>query len=357
MTLPHTTVNSASKQNRMTGNARVLAGLGLLLLATACSKKDDAPTAVQAQATAASQAQAIPAPAAVPAPASSATASGSDKLQDYIACYNQLDRNAHRSIARYASWVKNMETGPSGKESVVYGLYKIDVDDIAKCKASFTQAGKAATGKLDAAATAYIDSLAELGSLVADADQYYSRDNYKDDAFAKGKKMHAPLAAAMKLFEEKSNVFSDEIEAENDKVLDAEMQQLEKTEGRQLPYLQMALMNKAKHLIRLIGEEKFDATAAAKALAEYESLTDEAIAYVKKNSESAASGWSSLERASEDYRKAAKERVRRIRDKVPYSEGDKMMLKPGSAWMVEGSQEKVTKAYNELIEASNRMHR
>lgn len=305
----------------------------------------------------------MPAVASVAASTPAATASnaaakpaetGSSKLQDYIACYNKLDGDAHRSIARYQSWVKDMDKGPNGKEMVVYGLYKIDMDDIAKCKASF---GKAAQSKLDNAATAYIDILSELGALVTEAEVYYSRDNYKDDAFAKGKKLHAPLADAMKRFEEKSNVFSNEIEVENDKALDAEMQQLEKSEGRQLPYLQMALMSKAKQLVRLIGEESFDAAAAGKLLADYESLTDEAIAYAKKNSESAASGWSTLERATEDYRKAAKERVRRIRDKVAYSEGEKMMLKPGSGWMVEGSQEKVTKAYNAMIEASNRMNR
>lgn len=305
----------------------------------------------------------MPAVASVAASTLAATASnaaakpaeaGSSKLQDYIACYNKLDGDAHRSIARYQSWVKDMDKGPNGKEMVVYGLYKIDMDDIAKCKASF---GKAAQSKLDNAATAYIDILSELGALVTEAEVYYSRDNYKDDAFAKGKKLHAPLADAMKRFEEKSNVFSNEIEVENDKALDAEMQQLEKSEGRQLPYLQMALMSKAKQLVRLIGEESFDAAAAGKLLADYESLTDEAIAYAKKNSESAASGWSTLERATEDYRKAAKERVRRIRDKVAYSEGEKMMLKPGSGWMVEGSQEKVTKAYNAMIEASNRMNR
>lgn len=305
----------------------------------------------------------MPAVASVAASTPAATASnaaakpaeaGSSKLQDYIACYNKLDGDAHRSIARYQSWVKDMDKGPNGKEMVVYGLYKIDMDDIAKCKASF---GKAAQSKLDNAATAYIDILSELGALVTEAEVYYSRDNYKDDAFAKGKKLHGPLADAMKRFEEKSNVFSNEIEVENDKALDAEMQQLEKSEGRQLPYLQMALMSKAKQLIRLIGEESFDAAAAGKLLADYESLTDEAIAYAKKNSESAASGWSTLERATEDYRKAAKERVRRIRDKVAYSEGEKMMLKPGSGWMVEGSQEKVTKAYNAMIEASNRMNR
>jgi len=305
----------------------------------------------------------MPAVASVAASTPAATASnaaakpaeaGSSKLQDYIACYNKLDGDAHRSIARYQSWVKDMDKGPNGKEMVVYGLYKIDMDDIAKCKASF---GKSAQSKLDNAATAYIDILSDLGALVTEAEVYYSRDNYKDDAFAKGKKLHGPLADAMKRFEEKSNVFSNEIEVENDKALDAEMQQLEKSEGRQLPYLQMALMSKAKQLIRLIGEESFDAAAAGKLLADYESLTDEAIAYAKKNSESAASGWSTLERATEDYRKAAKERVRRIRDKVAYSEGEKMMLKPGSGWMVEGSQEKVTKAYNAMIEASNRMNR
>ncbi|MFZ6745617.1 YiiG family protein [Undibacterium sp. JH2W] len=334
--------------------AHTLACISLALLATACSKKTEDTSAPAATSMPATASVASSVAGTGNAAAKSAEASSS-KLQDYIACYNKLDGDGHRSIARYRSWVKDMDKGPSGKESVVYGLYKIDVDDIAKCKASFAKPA-AAQGKLDAAATAYIDSLTELGALVTDAEVYYSRENYKDDAFAKGKKLHAPLADAMKRFEEKSAVFSDEIEVENDKVLDAEMQQLEKTEGRQLPYLQMALMSKAKQLVRLIAEESFDAAAAGQLLAEYESLTDEAIAYAKKNKESTASGWSSLERATEDYRKAAKERVRRIRDKVPYSEGDKMMLKPGSGWMVEGSQEKVSKAYNALIEASNRMN-
>lgn len=335
----------------------VCPGLGLMI--TACSKKsEDAPAPAVTPPPILASASAA-ASTAAPATADANANANANKLQDYIACYNQLDGNAHRSIDRYRSWVKDMATGPSGKEMVVYGLYKIDVDAIAKCKNSFAHAAKIqpALAKLDAAGATYIDALAELGDLVADADTYYSRENYKDDAFAKGKKLHAPLAASMKRFEEQSSIFSDEIEVENDKALDAEMQQLEKTEGRQLPYLHMAFMAKAKHLIRLIGEESFDAAAAAKLLADYESLTDEAIAYVKKNSESASSGWSNLEHKTEDFRKAAKERVRRIRDKVPYSEGEKMMLKPGSAWMVDGSQEKVSRAYNDLIEASNRLNR
>ena len=46
--------------------------------------------------------------------------------------------------------------------------------------------------------------------------------------------------------------------------------------------------------------------------------------------------------------------MRRIRDKVPYSTGDKMMLNAGSGWMVEGSPPRLLRDYNQLIESYNR---
>ena len=50
----------------------------------------------------------------------------------------------------------------------------------------------------------------------------------------------------------------------------------------------------------------------------------------------------------------AKQLMRRIRDKVPYSSGDKMMLNAGGGWMVEGSPPRLLRDYNELIESYNR---
>lgn len=51
----------------------------------------------------------------------------------------------------------------------------------------------------------------------------------------------------------------------------------------------------------------------------------------------------------------AKGLMRHIRDKVPYSSGDKMMLgNAGSGWMVEGSPPRLMRDYNQLIEAYNR---
>jgi hypothetical protein len=47
--------------------------------------------------------------------------------------------------------------------------------------------------------------------------------------------------------------------------------------------------------------------------------------------------------------------MRRIRDKVPYSSGDKMMLSnAGSGWMVESSPPRLLRDYNQLVEAYNR---
>ncbi len=79
--------------------------------------------------------------------------SAAAKLQDYIGCYNRLDGRAHKSIERYATcWVKNMKTSPTGRESVVYGLYATDPESTAKCQTSFatSAAQKPAMPALDA---------------------------------------------------------------------------------------------------------------------------------------------------------------------------------------------------------------
>jgi hypothetical protein len=47
--------------------------------------------------------------------------------------------------------------------------------------------------------------------------------------------------------------------------------------------------------------------------------------------------------------------MRRIRDHVPYSSGDRIMLNNAmSGWMVEGSPPRLMRDYNQLIDAYNR---
>jgi Protein of unknown function (DUF3829) len=314
----------------------------------ACGRKADEPETVKTPAVA---------PTASQARSSEPTIdSVGNKLQGYIECYNQLDGKAQRSIARYASWVRDMKAGPTGSEKVVYGLYEVGTESVAKCRSIFTSVAtaKPALAKLDAAGATYMDTLAAMDKLVAEAYTYYDRENYKDDKFAKGRELHAPLTSSFEAFTQASTAFSVALDAENDAMLEAQLVEVEKTQGRKLTYFRMALMSKAKQLAGTIGEETFDATKAGEQLVIYEKIADEALTYAKANSGDVPAGWSSVASASEEVRKSAKERVRRIRDKVPYNEGEKMMLKPGSAWMVDGSTEKFIKAYNSLVDASNR---
>lgn len=51
-----------------------------------------------------------------------------------------------------------------------------------------------------------------------------------------------------------------------------------------------------------------------------------------------------------------KMRLRRVRDKTPYSQGDRMMLNANSGWMISGSPDKLVRNYNELINTSNRLN-
>ena len=323
--------------------------LGLQL--AACSKDNTPAPAASTAAPAAPQPT-----AAAPAKAPETTGGLDEKLEIYIDCYNRLDERAHSSIQRYASWVKDMKVGPTGKERVVYGLYEVGPEQkINECRTQFGSAAAMSPSlPLDAAAKEYIDALGKLFVVVAEANTYYDRENYKDDQFAKAKEMHPRLREAMEAFASGSDKMSTAIEAENDKRLEAKMQRLEKEDGRKLPYLHMATMHEAKLLLRLISKETFPADEAAARLAAYEKIADELAAVVKAQTHDPAAF--NLDRfidATENFRKAAKERVRRVRDQVPYSTGERAILNAGSDWMVEGSPGKVLKTYNELVDRSN----
>lgn len=337
---------------------RALLAAPLLLALLACnSKSEDTAKAPVAPSIAVNEAPASGKPAAATPPAKAPVEepSAAAKLQDYIGCYNRLDGRAHKSIERYATWVKNMKTGPTGRESVVYGLYETDPESTAKCKTSFatSAAQKPAMPALDAAGAAYIQALDAMDTQVTEANNYYSRDNYKDDKFAKGKAMHAPLVASFEAFQKASSAFSDQLDVENDKVLAAKLADVEKTEGKQYTYYRMALMARAKALVNLLGEEKFDVAMAETRLSAYEALADESLAYAKAHKDSRDIHWGFFESSTEQFRQTAKERFRRVRDKVPYNEGDRMIMQTGSGWMVEGSPQKLLKTYNELVDKSN----
>jgi Protein of unknown function (DUF3829) len=335
-----------------TNTSRLLLAAPLLWALLGCSPQSDSTAPPNAKTTDAT------APAAS-ASLSQTTIDPGEKLHHYIECYNKLDTRPHESIQRYTSWVKNMHSGPTGTEKVVYGLYGTDPETTEQCRATFEIVAKQppAMPALDEAGAAYITALAAMDKQVTEADAYYSRENYKDDNFARGKSLHAPLVASFTAFERASKNFSDALDTENDKVLAARLAAVEKNEGRSFAFFRMALMAQAKGLVNVLGDESFDVAVAQARLSAFEALADESLAYAQANKNTDSQGsihGSFFQSAIENYRIASKERFRRVRDKVPYSEGDQLTFKSNAGWMVEGSPDKLIRVYNELVEASNR---
>jgi hypothetical protein len=341
---------------------RAALAIALTLSLFACGNNDDAKAGDSAGSAAVDDAPAASPGAASDDAAANERPSGArlgDKLNIYVECYNQLNPSANKSMARYAQWVKNMETGPTGDEKVVYGLYDIRAEEVGACQKKMAQAAdlKPALADLDAAGKTYIATLAALTQTVNEAHPYYARENYKDDAFAKGRALHPELVKRAQAFGEASTAFSDALEAENDKALAAQLAAVEKAEGRKATYWKMSLMLQAKQLVNILAREEFPVDAATKKVADFENVADATIAFAKANKEGLPTSWWTLENAAEDFRKAAKSRLRRIRDKTPYSTGEQQNLSSSSsAWMVDGSAAQVVRVYNELVENSNNLH-
>ena len=111
-------------------------------------------------------------------------------------------------------------------------------------------------------------------------------------------------------------------------------------------------MIQAKRVLRAQEAEKPNVAEIAQASNDYENIV-KAIEQVSGVAGDAKIGSIFINNAK-SYLTSAKQLMRRIRDKVPYSTGDKMMLNAGSAWMVEGSPARVLRDYNQLIDSYNR---
>jgi hypothetical protein len=274
-----------------------------------------------------------------------------EKTNAYIECMNRLSGRAFEARSRYFSWVG--KSGPTGKERIVYGTYTIY--DTANCAADVAKANAIAPhdAELEAAASGYVAAVTVLGPLLKEADDYYTQENYKDDKMAKGKSLHPRLLAAWTAFEAADDKLSTGIDIIQDREAMEKLATIEKTEGRKGRYHIEALMIRAKALVRVQSSAAPNVTNMISALTDYEGMVKASEDFASTNKDSKIG--SSFVGSAKEFLTTAKTLMRRVRDKVPYSDGDKMILNsPGGAWMVAGSPARLTRDYNQLVESYNR---
>ncbi len=167
---------------RIIGAALLLAVLTSANLSGARAQSDSAPAAAdKAQAAQTDDAEA-------------GLRAATKKFNAYVEFLNRTLR-ASESLDRYKSWV-NMQTGPTGRERIIYGLYDTydTTRETAAATAALTQ--EPLLPELDAAMRDYIAANGVLGPILNEANGYYERADYKVDKMAEGKALHAKIVAA-----------------------------------------------------------------------------------------------------------------------------------------------------------------
>jgi hypothetical protein len=282
--------------------------------------------------------------------AAAQTSSLTEKLNAYVGCINRLSERSYQSRSRYFSWAA--KSGPTGRERIIHGTYTIY--DTTDCRNNVEKANalEPHDAELEAAATAYAKAVSKLETLLKEADDYYTQQDYKDDKMAKGRALHPLLVAAWDAFESADKKLRGGVEAINDRRALEKLASIEQSDGRNALYFVEATMIRAKRVLRFEGAEKPDLAEITEAIKDYEDALKGAEPFA-----SAAGGakiGSFFMSNAKSFLATAKFLMRRLRDHVPYSTGDKMMLNAGSGWMVEGSPPRLLRDYNQLVDAYNR---
>ncbi len=270
------------------------------------------------------------------------------KTNFYISdCYNRYSNRVVESHNRYASWVKNLDQGPTGKESIVYGLYDVNGDG-SDCEKAVAEAKglEPPMPELDEAADTYVTALKDVITAIRGVYSYYEQEDYKDDNFAKGKAAHSGLMEAFRKFKDANGVFQKRVDELEDDVAETELARLNDA-GKTGDALIVETGIKAKKIKNLLQEKEFEQISAD----ELSPLIDDFNSVVERLKADGTKKMANMyTSACDDFSKAAKEMMRRIRDKQKFTDTERRQIAMGAGWMVDGSPAKVIKAYNDMIQ-------
>jgi hypothetical protein len=271
------------------------------------------------------------------------------KTQLYITkCFNPYANSVMNSYQRYTSWIKNVDQGPTGKESIVYGLYEIhgDGEDCAKAVAD-ANAMEPHVPDTETAADEFSKALKTAIERINEVYKYYDQEDYKDDNFKLGKDSHAGLIQAFKNFEAANKIFADDLDRLENQVSQARLDELKNDPSKNFEYTVVDFNMKAKAVVSYVQHKKYDEMNPD----ELQRLTEElepalnAMKVAGKSRTMASTYFS----AGDDLVKSTKELSRRLREHKPFDTIEKQEVGTSAGWMVEGSPDKVIYSYNQLI--------
>lgn len=281
------------------------------------------------------------------------------KINAYVSCYNAINSSVYLSAQRYFNVFPNIETGPTGKEKSFSILTTVTSGIASDCKVEISDALaiRPEFQPIDSYAKAFVDSVVMLRDISTQIKRYYEQGDYKDDNFEKGKLLHKEYVSAFKEYEKFSVLLVEQIEIYNDRRNAEALKELEIKEGKSLNFYMLAIITKAKNINELLLEQEFNASKAMEEVNDLQKMVDELDALIEvKRAEGnrPTSSYSFMVSDGNKYITATKQRIRRLKDKVPFDKYEQSKIGTDSEWMVEGSEGRAMREYNEMVKSYNR---
>lgn len=263
-------------------------------------------------------------------------------------CVNTYSNSVMNSYQRYTSWLRDPKAGPTGKETLVYGLYEIRGDG-ADCVAAVDEAKNTEPEmpELEAAADKYVAALKETASQVKNVYEYYDQEDYKDDNFEKGKASHPSLMAAFEAFRTANEAFTLEVDKLEDQVAQNRLEQYRNDPTKKFAFAATDFSIKAKKAMTYAARTPYTDMSADTLQSHAEEL-ETALSTMRANTPDGGMGGMFVS-GGENFVKAVKELMRRVREKKPFTGMEREWVGTSSGWMVEGSPDKVVHEYNNMI--------
>lgn len=294
-----------------------------------------------------------------------------EKLDEYIKCLNSLSSAIHQSRHRYLTYIPR--TGPTGKERDG-DLYPLPANASANCAAGVAKAKNMPPSdpKLEAVGQEFSDAAKEIDALITEADRYYENKDFKDDKWAKGKAMHPRLMAAWTRFSKADKDLHDTLDGITKPLAQRVLARIEREEGKKFRYHRKKTLITARELVEAsdpIGEDDdIDFERYSAAYTEFEKSLDDLQTYGAANKAEldkrgpnwplAKSNFDQFTREAGDYKKAAKEFWRCLRDAKPAAKTPSGKIDLDKIGICDGQHaykraDEVIKQYNEFIRTSN----
>jgi len=261
----------------------------------------------------------------------------------YVHCFNEVEREVHASWNSYTEWV-DPKTGLTGKEKRIDGIDQINDYDTGKCLENLTTAlaNGAGSGPLTEPTKAYQAALTKLLPVVNETKVYYEHKDYKDDAFAKGKELHATLTAAFETWDKANTALRNLWDAQHRAQRDRDLAEVEHKLGRKSEQFVSALvMNTAEQLIETVTSTE-EAPALKTAFAAYQAAFAEMDAFFGPTLTASTDTDRYMFKQSSDELLVQTKEAGRVLDagKALPDDGD-------------GSRAQLLEKYNNLVERSN----